>query len=60
MKTKAKKLTPEQVTQMVNMYLGTNYSAKEVGAQFGVTASNVVYHANKARKENKNLNEENT
>ena len=49
-----KKLTPEQVTQLVNLYLGTNMSAREIGAQFGVSASNVVYHANKKRKEIEN------
>lgn len=59
MKTAAKKLTSEQVKQMVDVYLNTNYSAKEVGEQFGVTPSNVVYHANKRRKEEKELNEKN-
>ncbi len=60
MKTKAKKLSPEQVTEMVELYLNSEMSAREVGAKFDVTPSNVVYHANKARKENKDLNEKDT
>lgn len=60
MKTKAKKLTSEQVDAMVKMYLETTLSANEVGERFGVTGSNVVYHANKARKETKKNAEEDT
>ncbi len=60
MKTKAKKLSPEQVTEMVELYLNSDLSAREVGAKFGVTSSNVVYHANKVRKENEGLNEKDT
>ena len=51
MKGPAKKLTEDQVKIMVNEYLTTDKSAREICQQFGVTASNVVYHANKARKE---------
>ena len=58
MKTKAKKLTSAQVDEMVKMYLETTLSANEVGERFGVTGSNVVYHANKARKESKNAEED--
>ena len=46
-----KRLTPEQVKAMVADYLNTDMSAREVAAKYGVTSSNVVYHANKARKE---------
>ncbi len=45
-----KKLTPEQVKAMVADYLNTDMSAREVAAKYGVTSSNVVYHANKVRR----------
>ena len=49
-KTADKKLNAEQVAAMVKEYLESDLSAREVGAKYGVSGPNVMYHTRKVRK----------